>query len=138
MDTCRYMYMYIYIYILIYINTAHYCDEIHGSCDVMHSFDRIEWCFDGIHCSSDGILGFLYGIQGYLDGNHGFLHEMQGVSHRLRCPFNVVWGLVDIASLRLVASFKARACFAEYSLFCSALLHKRHTILRSLLIVATL
>jgi len=38
--------------------------------------------------------------------------------------------------LRLVGSFKLQVSFAEYSLFCQALLQKRPVILRSLLIVA--
>jgi len=39
--------------------------------------------------------------------------------------------------LRLVGSSKLWVSLAEYSLFCRALLQKRHIILRSLLIVAT-
>ena len=39
--------------------------------------------------------------------------------------------------LRLVGYLKLQASFAEYRLFCRALLQKRPTILRSLLIVAT-
>jgi len=39
--------------------------------------------------------------------------------------------------LRLVGSLKLQASFAEYNLFCKALLRKRPVILRSLVIVAT-
>jgi len=43
----------------------------------------------------------------------------------------------DYGWLRLVGSLKLQVSFAEYRLFCKALLQKRPIILRSLLIVAT-
>jgi len=45
--------------------------------------------------------------------------------------------LTGMGWLQLVGSFKLQVSFAEYSLFCRALLQKRPIIWRSLLIVAT-
>jgi len=62
------------------------------------------------------------------------------------CRFNLrncdsknthVWHMYGMGWLRWVGSLKLKVYFAEYSLFYRALLHKRPTILRSLLIAAS-
>jgi len=52
-------------------------------------------------------------------------------------PISCFYLTNDIRWLRLVGSFKLQVSFAEYRLFCRALLQKRPIIMRSLLVVAT-
>ena len=51
--------------------------------------------------------------------------------------FHFQVSISPMGCLRLVGSFKLYVSFAEYSLFYRALLQKRHTIFRNVLIVAT-
>jgi len=55
-------------------------------------------------------------------------------------PSSISYSMFDVCGmgwLRLVGSFKLQVSFAEYRLFCRALLQQRPILLRSLLLVAT-